>query len=103
MENPCENCITLSICKHKHFIDLRINCSLLKQYILNPDGSKRLDYSYRVQNVYDSMNPSKWGCKFEQLDEKPTTVDTNPTNSAVYVIRENKPRVYIKNKDIISL
>ena len=56
---PCENCICISVCKHKHYVQLFINCILLKKYLPNYQDARKRSQN-RLSNLYNIIQPTTW-------------------------------------------
>ena len=56
---PCKNCICLPICKHKEYYILFTDCSLLREYILNPLIVVNKHKEHTSQ-LYKILNPTHW-------------------------------------------
>lgn len=64
MEIPCKNCITLGVCRHKHYQHLLQECSILR-HLLYEDGDmaevKRTQlFDAILEEVENTMEPSMW-------------------------------------------
>ena len=59
MKCPCENCICIPVCRHKHYCILYRHCILLKKYEPNYDlvGIRNSDYLFELYNI---LKPTKW-------------------------------------------
>ena len=57
---PCKECLLIPICRYKHFIDMRVNCKLITDYLLDEHGHKVHGYEDRIKEINDTIFPSKW-------------------------------------------
>ena len=57
-ECPCVDCICMPICRHKHFIDLTVECELIDNFTTDHENKPR-----EVENMvitYNTLKPSRW-------------------------------------------
>jgi hypothetical protein len=62
MKIPCENCLCLSLCRHKSFFFLSKECSLIYIMLYEKSGHRKRTKHYEevVVAIETYMNPSKW-------------------------------------------
>ena len=63
---PCKDCLLIPICKHKYFLDLRRECSIINHYlyIYRPIGAR--GFEKRMQRIYHVLKPSFWEVKEDE-------------------------------------
>jgi len=59
MKCPCKECISLAICRHKDYLELFIECYIIRQYIPHHDNYVSRN-SYRVKRLFKVLNPTLW-------------------------------------------
>ena len=64
---PCINCVCIAMCRYKYFVDLKIGCSLVAQYLYETRvdsnhlySMRRSDFDYNIYQVYLAINPTEW-------------------------------------------
>jgi len=81
---PCKECLLIPICRHKHFIDMRINCQLISQYLLDEHRHKVHGYEERIREVYETLFPTRWS--YIKKTKKETLLDVDEESDANYII-----------------
>ena len=74
----------MPICRQKHFIDARMECELLTDFLLK-DKRKATHYLIRIELLYQCMNPVKWGYLRDHNHE--TILDVKQDTPCNYVRR----------------
>jgi len=60
MKIPCEECLVLSVCRHKSFSRLVTECRILRE-VNNTLATKTSDgYLVFIVEVQDVLNPTEW-------------------------------------------
>jgi len=72
MKTPCTNCLTLAICRNKHYDQFYKECSLFREYALcrNDRWEDGDVYAHRRKflKVLNVVKPRKWS--ISKLNEK---------------------------------
>jgi len=56
---PCEECISLAICRHKVYGKMFSECSIIKAYIPNHSIESERN-PYRVTQLEKALKPTRW-------------------------------------------
>ncbi len=56
---PCKQCPTLAICRHKKYLNLFRECSILIKYEPNYQRVNKRSQS-KLQTIADTLNPTVW-------------------------------------------
>ena len=102
MNCPCKECICIPMCRHMHFIDMRMKCELISEYLFERyTYIKKDDYQLRIESVSGFINPTKWTYLIQQKNALPglkvvdaskeSVVDTRVDNSGNYYVKELEP------------
>jgi len=59
---PCENCICMSICRHKRYLVLFEDCTILKKFESNPNIIEHR-LNEKIILLEKVLQPSKWFIK----------------------------------------
>lgn len=79
---PCRNCVCIAVCRLKHFIDMRIDCILVTNFLLS-NGNKADGYEFRIELIHTILKPVKWG--YLRSHDKETLLDTRQDNNYNYI------------------
>jgi len=80
---PCNNCICVAICRHRHFIDMRVACQILTNYLLK-DGKKVKGYREKIVALFHYLEPTKWG--YLPKHRKETILDMEEESCGNYLL-----------------
>lgn len=74
---PCIDCILIPMCRHKRYIRLKMECSLLEAYIGPFKGVVNRDQG-KMNHLQKVLNPTTWSYEVhkEHLDDFPIVFDT---------------------------
>ena len=79
MKCPCENCITLAICRHRDYHDMLSHCKLVDNllYLRGEGIAKRTkDFNHMIIMMRDILKPTDW------------YIDTSATNYLIFKYSE---------------
>lgn len=64
MSVPCNNCLIIPICRNKYFFEMKMDCSLIEQYLFcgMTYNRRREDFDKRITKVKILINPKFWTC-----------------------------------------
>jgi len=62
---PCEDCISMAICRHKHYMDLFDDCILLRDHIRLHDIATHRS-GRKVYELQRILKPTIWVFKFDK-------------------------------------
>jgi hypothetical protein len=69
MKTPCKDCLCVPFCRHKDYIDLISNCSILRNHLYKDQdpnneifyfGEEKEDYTTLLEPLYNDLKPTKW-------------------------------------------
>lgn len=69
MECPCENCICMSVCKHKRYMALFQNCTILEKFEPNSNVIQHRDQE-KIMLLEKVLQPTTWFISFRGIDGK---------------------------------
>jgi len=67
MKCPCENCICISVCRHKEYIELFQDCKIINDFELFYDEVEKRA-SEKIQLLENILQPSEWFIRFSDDD-----------------------------------
>ena len=62
---PCNECITLAICRHKRFLEIFNNCYMIAEYIPNYNQIHERN-EYKIIHLEQIMRPTLWKFEFDK-------------------------------------
>ena len=67
MKCPCEECITLSVCRHKRLDDLLADCKIVRDLLYYDDGTatRTRSFSKTLVGMRETLQPCRWYCEIE--------------------------------------
>lgn len=56
---PCKECVSIAICRHKEYLQLFDDCSIIKSFV--PDHRHRhIRNSVKIKLLCNDLKPTKW-------------------------------------------
>ena len=67
MKCPCEECITLSVCRHKPLNALLADCKIVRDLLYYNDGTgtRTRVFSKTLVEMKNTLKPYAWYCEIE--------------------------------------
>lgn len=59
---PCVDCLLISVCRQKFFLDMKKDCRMIETYLFVPPNfaEGHIDFEFRLNKVYDRIHPVHW-------------------------------------------
>jgi hypothetical protein len=59
---PCNECLLISVCRHKRFLDMKNDCRIIERYLFEPPNysTGHQDFEFRINKIYKVINPVIW-------------------------------------------
>jgi len=91
MNIPCEGCLLIPICRHKYFLNLRRECSILTERLYVEKGNRSRDFDEVLMGVEKVLVPSFWETG-KTDDDLPYLAYKKKANKHMFVV-SSKPTI----------